>query len=429
MRLLKTKLLLLGICASMSSLFAQSSAVHTEVAKINGEWTFLRNNEPYYVKGVGGQVHMDEAIACGANSIRTWGLENAQAVLDSAEAKGLSVMLGFWMPHERHGFNYSNKWAVEDMLKSFRGAVEEFKDHPALLCWGVGNEVDLFYTDLNVWSATESIAQMIHELDPHHPTCAVTAGLDVAEVKLIQQMAPSIDILGVNTYGEVETVPELIELYGWEKPYMITEWGPNGHWEVQKTTWGAPIEQTSTEKAYSYHQRYTNAIAANKQQCIGSYVFLWGQKQETTATWYGVFLQDGSRTQAIDVLHQVWKGSPAPNRCPIINTFTISGETKESSLTCMVDERLMIKVDVEDPDMDDLKFEWQIIPESNQTKAGGDFEEAPSSLVEFEGINDDMTMSFEAPSTPGKYRLFLFIRDGNNNAATANFPFLVKSFD
>ncbi|MDP4953501.1 MAG: hypothetical protein NWQ53_07635, partial [Flavobacteriales bacterium] len=344
----------------MSSLFAQGSVVHTEVAKINGEWTFLRNNEPYYVKGVGGQVHMDEAIACGANSIRTWGLENAQAVLDSAEAKGLSVMLGFWMPHERHGFNYSNKWAVEDMLKSFRGAVEEFKDHPALLCWGVGNEVDLFYTDLNVWSATESIAQMIHELDPHHPTCAVTAGLDVAEVKLIQQMAPSIDILGVNTYGEVESVPELIELYGWEKPYMITEWGPNGHWEVQKTTWGAPIEQTSTEKANSYHQRYKNAIAANKQQCIGSYVFLWGQKQETTATWYGVFLQDGSRTQAIDVLHQVWKGSPAPNRCPIINAFTISGETKENSLTCMVDERLMIKVDVEDPDMDDLKFEWQI---------------------------------------------------------------------
>ncbi len=95
----------------------------------------------------------------------------------------------------------------------------------------------------------------------------------------------------------------------------------------------------------------------------------------------------------------------------------------------MVDERLMIRVDVEDPDMDDLKFEWQIIPESNQTKAGGDFEEAPSSLREFEGINDDMTMSFEAPSAPGKYRLFLFIRDGNNNAATANFPFLVSAFD
>ncbi len=417
------------LCAFFFSFGASAQAVHTEVVKNNGNWTFLRDGEPYYVKGVGGQVHMDEAIACGANSLRTWGIENAQAVLDSAQAKGLTVMLGFWMPHERHGFNYSNKWAVEDMIKSFRGTIEAFKDHPALLCWGVGNEVDLFYTDLNVWKTTEALAAMIHELDPHHPTCAVTAGLDVAEVQLIQEMAPSIDILGVNTYGEVESVPELIQLYGWDKPYMITEWGPNGHWEVQKTTWGAPIEQSSTEKANSYRQRYLNAIDANKDQCIGSYVFLWGQKQETTATWYGVFLEDGSRTQAIDVLHEVWKDEFAENRCPIIRSFTIEDETKESSLTCTVDERLLIELDVEDPDMDELSFQWKVIPESNQTKAGGDFEEAPSSLSEFEGIDDDMSISFEAPSNPGKYRLFVFIRDGNNNAATANFPFLVQAFD
>lgn len=427
MHLLRTALLL--CCAFCFSFGSRAQAVHTEVVQKDGNWTFLRDGEPYYVKGVGGQVYMDEAIACGANSLRTWGIENAQAVLDSAQAKGLTVMLGFWMPHERHGFNYSNKWAVEDMIKSFRGTIEAFKNHPALLCWGVGNEVDLFYTDLNVWKTTEALASMIHELDPHHPTCAVTAGLDVAEVQLIQEMAPSIDILGVNTYGEVESVPELIQLYGWEKPYMITEWGPNGHWEVQKTSWGAPIEQSSTEKANSYRQRYLNAIEANKDQCIGSYVFLWGQKQETTATWYGVFLEDGSRTQAIDVLHEVWKDKLAENRCPIIRSFTINDESKESSLTCTVDERLLIEADVEDPDMDELSFQWKVIPESNQTKAGGDFEEAPSSLSEFEGIDDDMTISFEAPSNPGKYRLFLFIRDGNNNAATANFPFLVEAFD
>ena len=174
--------------------------------------------------------------------------------------------------------------------------------------------MDLFYTDFNVWDAVERIAAMIKEEDPNHPSCVVTAGLDVAEVQMIQERAPSIDILGVNTYGDVENVITRMDMYGWDKPYMVTEWGPNGHWEVFKTSWGAPVEQTSSEKAASYKHRYLDCIAADKESCVGSYVFLWGQKQETTPTWYGVFLEDGSQTEALDNLHRAWKGEEPTNR-------------------------------------------------------------------------------------------------------------------
>lgn len=116
----------------------------------------------------------------------------------------MTVMLGLWVQHERHGFDYDNESKVKAQLDYFTEVVKTYKDHPALLLWGVGNEVDLFYSNTKVWNAIEDIAAMIHQIDPNHPTSTVTAGLDPAEVRLIMANAPSIDIYGINTYGDIE---------------------------------------------------------------------------------------------------------------------------------------------------------------------------------------------------------------------------------
>lgn len=396
------------------------------VKQVNGEWTFMRNGEPYYVKGVGGHVQLDEAEACGANSIRTWHIDNAKEILDDAHSRGMTVMMGYWLGHERHGYDYSDKWAVQDQFNSIKKAVEDLKDHPALLCWGVGNEMDLFYSDFNVWDAVEEIAAMIHEVDPNHPTCVVTAGIDVAEVQMIKERAPSIDILGVNTYGDVGNVPRSIDLFGWEGPYMITEWGPNGHWEVAKTSWGAPVEQTSSEKAASYKERYETYIAGDREQCIGSYVFLWGQKQETTQTWYGVFLEDGSRTEAIDVLYHAWTKAPPENSCPHITSVTLDGKTAYESVKLSPGQRTKAGLVVNDPDNDALTVKWELLPESTDIKAGGDVEEKPEAIPAKVIDSGNGEGIFRAPRNRGAYRLFVFIHDGKGHAATANIPFFVE---
>lgn len=401
--------------------------IKVEIKQSEQGWELLRGGKPYYVNGVGGSVHLDRAKAYGANSIRTWSAADAAKVLDDAHAKGMTVLFGLWVGQERQGFDYEDTKAVQAQLEQFTEVVKTYKDHPALLMWGIGNENDLFYNDFSVWNAINDIAKMIHEQDPNHPTMTVTAGLDVAEVQLIQERAPHIDILGINTYGGLIGIDKQLRAFGWEKPYMITEWGPNGHWEVAKTSWGVPLEQSSTLKADWYKKRYTQGIAEDTEMCIGSYVFLWGQKQETTPTWYGIFLEDGSETEVVDVLEYVWSGDWPANKSPMLESYTLNGKEQSESIKVSRRQKSSVALKVVEPENEPLKYRLEILPESTDIKAGGDRESRPASLdIMFEETETDGTFTFSAPKKSGPYRLFIYAYDGHQNAAVANIPFYVN---
>jgi len=409
---------------------AEGGVIKVEVREENGNWKLYRGGEAYYINGVGGQKYLDRAVAYGANSVRTWGASEAINILDEAHAKGLTVLFGLWVGCERQGFDYDDTKAVKAQLERFTEVVKTYKDHPALLMWGVGNETDLFYSDFKVWNAINDIAKMIHEVDPNHPTMTVTAGLDVAEIQLVKERAPHIDIFGINTYGALIGIDKEIRAFGWNKPYIITEWGPDGHWEVAKTSWGVPIEQTSSEKADKYRERYQKGIKIDPQMCLGSYVFLWGQKQETTPTWYGVFLEDGTETEVMDVLEEVWSGKAPSNRSPHINSITLNGKKPIESVFVKPGKICEFAYDVTEPDLDLLTMRWELLPESRDIKSGGDAESKPEP-VKIDVIEDSGTgkFIFKAPKKEGSYRLFVYIYDGKGNAGTANFPFFVGSLE
>ncbi|MEM1043735.1 MAG: glycoside hydrolase family 2 TIM barrel-domain containing protein [Bacteroidota bacterium] len=419
---------------------ANQGAIPVELRQDEGgSWTLYRGGEPYYIRGVGGTQYLDRAVAYGANSIRTWGAGEAIGVLDQAHALGLSVVFGLWAGQERQGFDYNDSKGVAAQLARFREVVRAYKDHPAILMWGLGNENDLFYTDYKVWDALGDIAAMIKEEDPNHPVMHVTAGLDVAEVQLIMERAPDIDVYGINTYGELvggtrafrdygydgPSVGTMLRRAGWNGPYVIAEWGPDGHWEVPKTAWNVPIEQTSTQKARVYQLRYEQGIAADTTYGIGSYAFLWGAKQETTPTWYGIFTPGGYETEVMDVLQHVWTGTWPANRAPSIASFTANGETPFASVYADPLSVVTFEADVSDPEGAPVRYEWELLPESTDIRAGGDAEARPDAVRIGVVREEGGTLAIQAPRVEGPYRMFLYAYDGSGNVATANFPLFV----
>jgi hypothetical protein len=418
--------LIAAILCSFS--FAQNDKpIEVKVTKVGTSFQLYRNGVPYYIKGGGGYDYLDILKQAGGNSVRIWGHEQAKEILDKAQKLGLTVMVGLYVEHERHGFDYNDEELVEKQLEKFRRIVADLKDHPALLLWGVGNEVNLNYRNMNVWHAVEGIAKMIHEEDKLHPTVTVLSGINPNDIRQIKERCPDIDILGINAYGNILTVPGKIRDAEWDRPYIITEWGPTGQWECLKTNWEAPIEESSTEKAALCKTRYENAVAKDKELCLGSYIFKWGNKQEVTSTWFSTILETGEETELVGTMQYLWTGNYPLNTAPKIVSFLFNGKTAGESVRLIKLEDCKATIIATDDEKDILRFEWEVLHESNDLKEGGDEEEKPFTLDDKYKTGAVNELVFKAPRRKGQYRLFVYIYDGHNHVATANIPFYVKN--
>ena len=389
------------------------------------------NGSPFYIFGAGLEGGSIEKLArYGGNAMRTWRTDNffrtGQEVLDEAHKHGIMVCMGIEIARERHGFDYDDTLAVKQQFEYARGEVLKYKDHPALLAWGIGNELNLHYSNPKVWDAVEEIAQMIRNTDPNHPVTTMLAGAAKDVVLTVTQRCPSLDFLCFQLYGDIVNLPSYIDESGYEGPFVVSEWGATGHWEVAKTEWGRPIEQTSHEKAIAYRERYENVIAALHEQCMGSFVFLWGQKQERTPTWYGMFLENGVSTESTDVMQFLWTGKWPENRSPELRQFLLDGKSAYDNVKLLPGKTYEASTTVIDHEGDELKYVWEVLPEvpENMQSDGGDFEQRPPTIMKME--TDGHRVSFSAPEEKGQYRLFVYAFDGHGKGATANIPFLVR---
>jgi hypothetical protein len=274
-------------------------------------------------------------------------------------------------------------------------------------------------TQAAFWQQLEKLALMVKEIDPAHPTYTAVAGMTEQKAKGMNEHAPHLDYVGVNTYGGLFSLREHLNKIGWTRPWLITEWGPQGFWERPKSKSGAPLEQTSTQKADMMRRGYDEVIAQGGA-CLGSYAFVWGWKFEATATWFGLLTHDGETTGAVDALEEKWSGKAPRNRAPVIQPL------KEAPVEAVAaGTEFKVRAQATDPEGDGLVWRWAVLPE----KGGHDAGKRPrmpaaveSAITSTEG---DLAQVV-APKQPGKYRLYVWVSDGNGHVATANSPFEVK---
>lgn len=416
-----------GLCALLISCSQPADGV--KIVNRNGQYELQINGTPTYIKGVGGTNRVDLAAENGANAFRTWGgsVESIQKDLELAHTNNLYVMQGIGLSQDSAKYYddaYKNKLREEVKLLA-----ETFKDNPNIFAWGIGNEINLRNANIGAaWSFVEELAQIIKSIDKKHLVSTVISH-DPSALDSIAYYAPTLDFVGINSYGPINEVGGFVDKSAYKGPFMITEWGPTGWWETTVTEWNAPIEQTSEEKRIVYEDRYNKNILNNKR-CMGSFVFLWGQKEERTPTWFSMFVEknveglplNGEKTPMVEAMQRVWTGKEPLQTAPIVKQLAVNGETYNVYLA--PGEPIEADVTVQDKENDKLTYVWEILKEATVTATGGAFEPRPDRIGE--AVVTDVNTYTTNIKEPGCYRLYVYILDNTGFVSTANIPFRVK---
>ncbi|HEY1017136.1 MAG TPA: discoidin domain-containing protein, partial [Herpetosiphonaceae bacterium] len=331
-----------------------------------GAWQLSVNGAPYLIKGItygppqaAADGYMRDIKAMGVNTIRTWGVDDANTpfLLDTAARQGIKVIVGHWL---NQGADYVNDSAYKTAVKSeILARVNALKNHPGVLIWDVGNEVLLTMQDHGLPAAevearrvayaqfVNELAVAIHAADPNHPVTSTDAW--TGAWAYYKAHSPALDLLAVNSYGAIGGVKQAWIDGHYGKPYIITEGGPAGEWEVPNDANGVPTEPTDLQKRDGYAANW-NAVLSHPGVALGATEFHYGLENDFGGVWLNTFT-GGWRRLGYYALRQAYTGQPAPNTPPQITAMTVSQQTSVPA-----GGQFTINATVSDPDGDAIRY-------------------------------------------------------------------------
>lgn len=416
-------------------LFTAVLSIHTKaqitVKQNNEKWSFFVNEKPFEIKGVTFGYNKDvknydyyfkELRYLGVNTIRTWNTdENTIKLLDSANKYGIKVMLGIWMRHGKPGmeaddsFDYiKDSSGKEKMYDDAINTIKKYKDHPALLTWGISNEVYLnIDTDeekIAYSKLLERICVQIKKIDKDHPITSVEAW--TFGVDWWQKYVPSIDIYGINTYGAGASVlSDKLEKKGVKKPYVITEIGVRGEWEIEKDNNGVIPEPTDEEKYNVIIDGYHKWIKP-KTNCLGVYVFHYANDNRHMAPWLFTHFKGKTRPQYW-AIREAYTGVKPKNEVPEIKKFQLLENNRKS------ETYVPVQLEVVDNENEDLVVNFYYNQRTGSRKRRDQLIKLKCKGNLSEGF------AIQLPKENGGIKVYAMVNDAFNNVGIATTSIIV----
>ncbi|MEM9984290.1 MAG: hypothetical protein AAF804_04280, partial [Bacteroidota bacterium] len=262
--------------------------------------------------------------------------------------------------------------------------------------------------------------------DHQHPTTYMANGPPKAWQYYLH--CEDLDIISINTFRSMAQLSKVFRYAGRfiDKPVIISEWAPSGYWNAATTSWGAPIEMNAEEKSFSYGNFYADYLKEGGRLMLGSCLFLWGQKQEQTHTWFSYFTEQGEPTTLVDKMSYIWTGNHPVNHAPLAQTIQVDTFGLAEEVFLEAGKAAYAVGYGQDSDGDSLYSDWEITKEYQRgLTTGGDKELRPPSIDSLILRVSNDSLYFRAPEETGAYRLYYYLRDSHGKAGVVNLPFYV----
>lgn len=389
----------------------------------------IRNGKPFTINGAAGYSHFGELAEAGGNTIRVYDTINIAHILDVAHANNLAVIVDIPLPRYNKKYNlYLNEDNNKQLKHKIKKFIQKHKDHPSLLMWNLGNELHYPFTfRKNTFINTfNELIDIIHNEDPNHIVSTAVVNVSRTQMASIWFHSPKLDAIGFNIFGNIQVIhPHInhISLIFGRKPYYISEFGPDGPWEARYTAWGSPIEHTTTKKAEQTETRYKIVTKNDDSPILGSLIFIWGSKFETTHTWFSLFKEE-YKAETIKVLENLWENSSAKPDLIGLDYMLVDKKGAADNIIFAPNEIKNAELIFTDTETDSLKIVWEIYSgflniAEEEIKSISD-----KSIDTFVDFGNHKT-SFITPAVEGPYRIFAYVYDKDGYFATANTPFYV----
>jgi hypothetical protein len=200
------------------------------------------------------------------------------------------------------------------------------------------------------------------------------------------------------------------------KPYIFTEFGNQGEWEVPNDANGVPLEPTDVQKAAAYPASWACITGSNGNGAagvsLGGVAFIYGNANDFGGVWY-----NNEHTTAMTkrlsyfAQQEMFTGQvPTANRPPACQSLTLSPVTNIKRGAPFTVSTAFV-----DPEGDPLTF--NVMVGSKYIDGSGGLANAIFTPT------GAQTFSVTAPTKLGVWKLYVYAFDGRNNVGieTASF--------